>query len=105
WGEKLLSLEGSNPDTYYLVATILTEKNDTGKAESTLKRALYLNPHHLLSHFLMGNIAKSQGKKGAALKHFKNAEELLSAHPDDEIVPGSEGLTAGRMRMILNKLS
>lgn len=104
WGGKLLSQDGITADSYYLVAAILMEENETAMAESTLKRALYLDPHHLLSHFLMGNILSRLGKKNVAAKHFQNVKELLAVFQENEVVPGSEGLTAGRMKSIVDTL-
>ena len=101
WGEKLLSLPGTGADSYYLVANILFEENEPSMAESALKRALYIDPHHLLSHFLMGTVGHRTGKKSVAVKHFWNVRELLSAFPDNKVVPGSDGLTVGRIMEIV----
>ncbi|MEI7499866.1 MAG: CheR family methyltransferase [Bacteroidota bacterium] len=104
WGEKLISTDRTGADSYYLYATILVEKNEPETAESTLKRALYLDPHHLLSHFLMGTIANRQGRKQVAVKHFKNVKELLSGMHENEVVPGSEGMTVGRINELIEIL-
>ena len=53
FGEKLLAQNRMTADSFYLLATILIEENEMEMAESMLKRALYLDPHHLLSHFQM----------------------------------------------------
>jgi chemotaxis protein methyltransferase CheR len=50
-------------------------------------------------------MAHRQGRKRAAVKHFMNVNELLSGFSDDEVVPGSEGLTAGRMKELIGILS
>ena len=105
WGEKLLHQDGTEADSYYLVATIQMEENDPELAESTLKRALYLDPHHLLSHFLLGSIMSRQGKKRTAVKHFQNVNELLEKYQENEVVPGSDGLTAGRIREIVGTMT
>ena len=105
WCETLLSLNGTGADSQYLYATILIEKNEPEIAESILKRALYLDPHHLLSHFLMGTIANRLGRKRVAAKHFNNVKDLLSTFHEDEVVPGSEGLTAGRMKELIDILA
>ncbi len=97
WGEKLLQQDGIDAAAYYLVASILVESNEHELAQQTLKKALYLDPHHVLSHFLLGNILYRQDKKNLASKHFRNVRELLATFEKDEMVPGSDGLTAGRM--------
>ena len=97
WGKLLLQQDGIDAAAYYLVANILVESNEYELAQSTLKKALYLDPHHVLSHFLLGNILYRQDKKNLALKHFRNVRELLATFEKNEMVPGSDGLTAGRM--------
>jgi chemotaxis protein methyltransferase CheR len=97
WGERMLMQNEAGADAYHLVATILMEENEAAQAESMLKRALFLNPNHLLSHFLMGNVLNRLGKKNLAVKHFRNVKELLTVFNKNETLPGSEGLTAGRM--------
>jgi chemotaxis protein methyltransferase CheR len=101
WGVKLLSLSGTDASHYYLVATILLELNDAPLAEEMLKRALYINPHHILSQYLMGTIAVKLGKKQSGKKHFKNVLELLEPFQDFDIVPDADGLTAGRFRQMV----
>lgn len=78
WGDKLLLMVNPGADAYNLVATILLENNSPELAESLLKRALFLDPHNLLSHLLMGNIAQREGRKSSAVKHFQNVNELLA---------------------------
>lgn len=105
WGDKLLEMNNAGAESFYLYATILMEKNEQERAETALKRALYHDPHHILSHLLQGNIAKRKGDHRIAQKHFKNAKDLLAAFNDEDIVPGSEGLTAGRLKELKELLS
>ncbi|MEI6433378.1 MAG: CheR family methyltransferase [Bacteroidota bacterium] len=102
WGEKLLTVNGVDATHYYLIATILIEMNELIFAEDTLKRALYLNPHHILSQFLMGTVAMRLDKQQTGKKHFKNVMELLSPFRDSDIVPEADGLTAGRLREMVS---
>ncbi|MCK9203562.1 MAG: hypothetical protein M0P58_03875 [Bacteroidales bacterium] len=102
---KLILHAQVNEECYYLYANILLEKLEITKAEQSVKKALFLNPHHLLSHFLMGNISMQLDKKQVALKHFRNVLELLGQYKEDEIIPGSDGLTAGRIRDIVTSLT
>lgn len=102
WGEKLLLLDRPGADEYYLMSAIQMEDHHPEQAESTLKRALYIDPHHLLSHFLMGNIAQRQGKTSVAGKHFQNVKDLLVNFRDNDILPGSDGITAGQIKKIVS---
>ncbi|MCX6279475.1 MAG: hypothetical protein NT004_15465 [Bacteroidetes bacterium] len=102
WGEKLFAANGVDATHYHLIATILIEMNELILAEDTLKRALYLNPHHILSQFLMGTVAMRLDKQQTGKKHFKNVLELLSPFQESDIVPEADGLTAGRLREMVS---
>ena len=104
WGVKLLSFDKTDADSYYLVATISMEANDETMAETILKRGLYLDSSHLLSHLLLGRIIRRKGNNKVSSRHFQNVRELLSAFKNDDVVPGSDGLTAGRIKEIVDHL-
>ena len=70
-------------------------------AQISLKRALYLDPKLVLAHFALGNLTLWQGKGDQALRHFENALALLRTFAPDDTVPGSEGMTAGRLSEII----
>jgi chemotaxis protein methyltransferase CheR len=93
-----------NAGSYYIQAAIAQENNLPEAAEQALQKALYLDPSHLLSHFLMGRIAAMLGKEIKSKKHYRNVKELLSAYENEEILPGSEGMTAGRLKEIVNSM-
>ena len=67
----------------------------------SLKRSLYLDQNFALAHFALGSLALRQGRQMESNKHFENALSLLSARRPEEILPESEGLTAGRLREII----
>ena len=64
-------------------------------------RTLYLDPDFVLAHFALGNLCMSHGRHREAERHFDNALALLSPHTDDELLPESNGLTAGRLTDII----
>lgn len=97
WCEKALSTDKLNPSLYYLRATILQEQGTLKEAITALKQALYLDQNLVVAHFALGNLALRQGKPKESEKHFENALSLLSRCNREEILPESEGLTAGRL--------
>jgi chemotaxis protein methyltransferase CheR len=101
WCEQAIAADKLNPAYQYLLATIQQEQGLNDAAVQSLARALYLDPDFVLAHFALGNLRLSQGRRGAAQRHFANALTLLRAHPQDEILPESEGLTAGRLGEII----
>jgi chemotaxis protein methyltransferase CheR len=101
WSEKAIAEDKMNPASYYLLATIQQEKGHAGEAVKSLRRALYLDQNFVLAHFTLGNLARQQKKFREAKKHFENALSLLSAYRREDVLPESEGITAGRMIEII----
>lgn len=104
WCEKMLVADKMNASFHYLRAMILQEQGAVAEAVGALKRALYLDPYFVLAHFALGNLARSQTKKVEAAKHFQNAQNLLRGLQPDEILPESEGITAGRLAEIIGSM-
>lgn len=87
---------------HYLRATILQELNREEDAIASFKRALYLDPEFVLAHFSLGNLAIRQGELQRARRCFENVLALLTMRQEEEVLPESEGLTAGRFREIIH---
>jgi len=101
WCEKAIAADKLDPTTHYLLATILQEQGENDRAVQALLHALYLAPDFVLAHFALGNLRLSQGRHREARRHFSNAQALLHTHTQDEILPESGGLTAGRLGEII----
>lgn len=86
---------------HYLRAMILQEQGAADEAVVSLKRALYLDQDLVLAHFSLGNLALRQGKMKEARKHFANTLSLLDRYDPADILPESEGLSAGRLGEIM----
>ena len=104
WCEQAIVADKLNPAHHYLLATILQEQGQGDAAVWSLLRVLYLDPDFVLAHFTLGNLRLSQGRRREAQRHFDNALALLHAHPHDEPLPESEGLTAGRLTEIITSV-
>ncbi len=105
WSDKLIDTDRSNPEGYYLQGMILFEQGELIEAEKQLKRALYLDPDHLLSHFQMATLCLRSGKEKQARKHKQNVIDLLQKFQDDTFIPGTEGMTAGHLRGLLQPIN
>ncbi|MEI8084759.1 MAG: protein-glutamate O-methyltransferase CheR [Paludibacter sp.] len=111
-GQKVMSqIENSKAVTaemYYIYASLLNEQNDLKQTEQHLKKAIYLNHNHILSHLMLGDIFLKTDKRTLATKHYENIIRIVSQLNDNEIVPDSDGLTVGRIKelteSIINKL-
>ena len=98
WSEKAVNTEKLNPGHHYLLATIYQEQGRLTESISSLKHALYLDPGFVLVHFVLGNLTRQQGKINESRKHYKNVLSLLLSMDHEEILPYSEGMTAGRLK-------
>lgn len=104
WCEKAVAAGKLNPASHYLLAMILQEQGHDANAVASLKRALYLNPDFALAHFALGNLVRRQGRHGESERHFQNALSVLGGCLQDDHLPESEGMTAGRLREIIRSM-
>jgi len=101
WCEKAIAADKMNAGYHYLRATILQEQGSLAEARASLKRTLYLDPKFVLAHFALANLAQREERFKESDKYFENALSLLSAYRQEDILPESEGMTAGRFMEIV----
>jgi chemotaxis protein methyltransferase CheR len=101
WCERAIAIDKTNARAHYLYATILQEQGSLEQAVLSIRRALYLDPEFVLGHFLLGNLAARLGRLKESEKHFENTLALLAGHQPEDVLPESEGLTAGRLRELI----
>jgi len=99
--EEAVSADKCNALLHYLLATILEEQKQVKEARASLKKAIYLDRNFVLAHFALANLSLRSGKMADARKHFGNVAEILSGYKPDDIIPESEGITAGRLAEII----
>jgi chemotaxis protein methyltransferase CheR len=104
WCEEAVSADKCNPHVHYLLAIILEEQKKGEEAKASLKKALYLDRNFVLAHFALANLSLRGGKIAEARKHFGNTREILSKCKPDEILPESEGITAGRLSEMIGAI-
>jgi chemotaxis protein methyltransferase CheR len=88
----------------YLRAVILEELGEREQSRRALMHAVYLQADFVLAHFALGNLARGDGKAEESRKHLQNALALLGSCAPDDVLPHSDGLTAGRLKEILTSL-
>ena len=101
WCQQAIVADKFNPLYRYFLATILQEQGQGDAAVQSLLRVLYIDPDFTLAHFMLGNLYLSQGRRREAQRCFDNALALLHAHPRDQPLPQSEGLTAAGLAQII----
>ena len=105
WCEKAIAADKLNSGLHYLRSAILQEQGLIDDAVIPLKRALYLDQNFVLAHFALGDLAMRQGRRRESNKHFKNALSLLRSYDHEDILPESEGITAGRLSEIIASIT
>ncbi len=95
--EEMISFDRLNAEIYYLKATILAEMHESDEALNVLKKGIYINPDHLLSHLLMAEILRRSGNDNGARIHFKNVKKILSGLENNVVLEETDGLTVGRI--------
>ena len=101
WCDKAIAADKMDACAYYLRATILREQGSIPEVLLALKQAVYVEPQFVLSHFSLGHLALSHGKRKEAEKHFENVLLLLAQYAPEDIVPESEGLSVGALREMI----
>ncbi len=101
WCNELVAADKLEAKHYFLLATILQEKNSPAEALEALRRALFLDPSFILAHVSTANALRGVGRRKEARKHFDNALALLEKLPYDVEVAESGGLPAGRLREMI----
>ncbi len=94
---EMLEHNRLDADTYYLMATILTEKEETAEAVKALNLGFYIDPDHLMSHLLMAGILRRMGNVTAATIHQKSIKRILAGLESQVVLDDTEGLTVGRI--------
>jgi chemotaxis protein methyltransferase CheR len=88
-----------------LRATILQEQGRHDEAAAALRKALYLDRDLVLAHFTLANLALRAGNQEESRRHFANAQSLLDTYHPDDILPESEGMSAGGLGEIIRTIT
>lgn len=86
-----------DPEPHLLLAAICQERGEIPAALEALRRALYLAPDSAPAHFLLGSLLVREGHRRRGRRSMETVVALLSPLSRDEVVPGTGGLTAGRL--------
>lgn len=100
WCRTAISSDKLNAAAYYLLASILQEQGEVDEAISSLNKALYLDHEFVIAHFALGNILMMLGRSAESRRRFETAIKLLPNYRQDDVLPESEGITAGQLAEI-----
>ena len=95
--EAALARNRLDPESHLLLAAIRQERGEIPAALEALRGALYLAPDSAPAHFLLGSLLLREGRRRRGRRCIETVVALLDPRPRDELVPGGDGLTAGRL--------
>lgn len=102
--ERAAVADKYSAELWYLRATILDEMSRPQDALQALRSSLYLDADLVVAHFLLGSIARREGRCGVAISHLQRALKLLKSLAPDDLVPAADGLTASELARIAQAL-
>lgn len=89
---------------YYLKALVHQAAGENIRATEILRKAIYIDPDYVMAHFMLAHLELNMSRPGFAAKHLETSLKLLQNMDLNDIVEGSEGLTVGRMREMVDRL-
>jgi Tfp pilus assembly protein PilF len=63
-----------------------------------MKKVVYIDHNYILGHYGLATLYFESNKLPLAQKSLENAFRLLQDKPDEGTIPGSQGITYGRLR-------
>jgi chemotaxis protein methyltransferase CheR len=94
WCNRALRLDTLNAETYYVLALVYEQENESDLAIDSLKKAIYLDRNMPLYHFNLAMLHKKRGQINLARRSLRNTIRILEEWPAACIVPDTGGATA-----------
>ncbi len=98
WCYRAISLDKLSLKAYYTLSLVLQHEGRLADAIEQMKKVVYLDRLYVLGHYGLANMYHESKQIPQALKSLDNALRLLLALPAEQVVPGSQGITVGRLR-------
>jgi chemotaxis protein methyltransferase CheR len=92
--EELVKKDNLSARVHFYHGLVLEQMSRHAEAESSLRRAIYLDRQSVLAHYYLGLFLQSRGDPKQAAKSFENALRLLQSLPDTDNFPDADGITA-----------
>lgn len=101
WCHQALRWDELSLEAYYVLALVLQHQDRLEPAIDAMKKVVYIDRENVLGHFGLANLYHSNGQLPRAQKSLDNARRLLETRAADELIPGSGGITVGRLRQAI----
>ncbi len=97
WCRRAIRTNRLDAEAYYTLALVLQHQGELDAAINATKKVLYIERNNLLAHFGLANLYRDNGQLSQARKSLANARRLLEERNAEELIPGSGGVTVGRL--------
>ncbi len=104
WSNKAVAVDKTNKDYHFYNGTIFQEIGKIEEAVNSFEKVIYLDSEYVIAYFTLALLAKQYGKQKELARYTKSTLLLLQKRKDDDVIEGSEGLSAGRLRTIVHSL-
>ncbi|MCA1945216.1 MAG: protein-glutamate O-methyltransferase CheR [Desulfovibrio sp.] len=104
WMTRALEVARLDPALHHLDGMIHAAAGNAAEARNAWRRALYLDPALPMTRYLLLCLERDAGDAAAVASHAHALLEQLKDLPPDELVPHSEGLSAGRLRELVEQV-
>ncbi|HRE83032.1 MAG TPA: CheR family methyltransferase [Opitutaceae bacterium] len=99
--EASLGENRTDEEVHYLRGCVLQELGRSEEAAQAFRTVLFLNPQSVLSHLALASLAWRSHENDTSRHHLLQVLRLLREHNPGESVPGSDGITVGRLRSVV----
>lgn len=99
--EQAIKADKINVTYHLMYASILQAANLIQEASERLQKVLFLDPDHVMANVTLGTIHKKLNNNTEALRHMRNAMNLLKRLSPEDVVPDSDGETAAHLEQIV----
>jgi len=103
WCQKALEIDPLLAEAHFLLGLIHSQEGCLEEALAAMKRAVYLDRNAALGHFFLAQFYREQGQMARARKSLENAAHLLEGLPPETPIPWSDGMTAGRLLLAVQR--
>jgi len=98
WCRRAIRFDKLSLEAYYTLSLVYQHQGKLDQAIEAMKKVVYIDRNYVLGHFGLANLYRDNQQLPQALKSLDNTRRLLESYADDAIIPGSGGITAGRLR-------
>ncbi len=103
WCEWALERDPLLVQAHFLSGLLHSQEGNVELALGAMKRVVFLDRDAVLGHYWLANLYEELGKPERARKSLETAAQLLAVLPPQAEIPWSEGMTAGRLRYIVQR--